>query len=1097
MTTNDKSRGSASDSSGGSSGTGFDSGGNAPDNGLPEPRGILERVLRGSIRNRGLVVLTAVVLTVLGVYNFLRLPIDAVPDITNVQVQVNTAVEGLPPVDVEKLITFPIETAMAGLPQLEQTRSLSRYGLSQVTVIFKDGTDIYFARQLVSERLQEVRGSLPEGLAEPSMGPIATGLGEIFMWIVELEPGAVKPDGTPYTSMDLREIQDWVVKPQLATVEGVTEVNTIGGYRKQYEVSPDPVRLLAYGLTLHDVLLALERNNSTAGAGWVDHKGEQYLVSSDGRVSSVEDIENIVVATRNGVPIHIHDVGAVGFGVEPRTGAATENGKEVVLGTAFMLVGENSRTVSKRVAARLEEIKPSLPPGVIVRPVYDRTKLVDATLRTVETNLLEGAILVIVALFLLLGNVRGALIVALIIPISMLIAVTGMVQNKISANLLSLGAIDFGIIVDGAVVMVENMVRRFGERQKKLGRSLTKPERLREAFTSAREVARPTLFGMIIIMIVYLPILSLTGIEGKMFRPMAQVVLLALAAALVLTMTFVPAIVALTFRGRVREKESPVLRFVRRIYEPTLRASLRFRYITILAAVAILAGSGFLATQLGSEFLPTLDEGDFTLHAMRIPGTSLTQAIRMQHDVEETLVAFPEVELVYSKIGTAEIANDPMPPHVSDVFVIMKPRKEWPNPRKTRDEIVQEFEQELNLLPGNVYEYTQPIEMRFNELIAGIRSDIAVKVFGDDLEVLRDTAHEIEAVLAQVPGASDVKTEQVSGLPMLTVNIDRTAISRYGLSVRDVQEVVSTALGGEHVGEVFEGDRRFDIVVRLSQEIRDDIRQLELLTVPVEGQPSTLPAGARAFHHGDDGHAEFIPLTVVADIELIEGPNQVSRENGKRRVVVQANVRGRDLGGFVAEAQRRVEASVNIPSGYWVTWGGQFENLIAARGRLMIVVPVALLLILLLLFLAFGSARDAVIVFTGVPLALTGGILFLALRGIPFSISSAVGFIALSGVAVLNGVVMLSFVRRLRANGVSVHEALMQGCAARLRPVLMTALVASVGFIPMATATGRGAEVQRPLATVVIGGIISSTMLTLVVLPALYSIAHRRRNGSA
>jgi cobalt-zinc-cadmium resistance protein CzcA len=521
--------------------------------------------------------------------------------------------------------------------------------------------------------------------------------------------------------------------------------------------------------------------------------------------------------------------------------------------------------------------------------------------------------------------------------------------------------------------------------------------------------------------------------------------------------------------------------------------ALRFRYVTVVLAVAILAGSGLVATQLGSEFLPTLDEGDMTLHAMRIPGTSLTQAIAMQHDVEETLIDFPEVSLVYSKIGTAEIANDPMPPHVSDVFVILRPRKEWPDPRKTREELVADFEQKLNLLPGNVYEYTQPIEMRFNELIAGIRSDIAVKVFGDDLDVLRDTAHDIEKVLAQVPGASDVKTEQVSGLPMLTVNIDRTAISRYGLSVRDVQEVVSTALAGENVGEVFEGDRRFDLVVRLPEEIRDDIRQLELLPVPVEGRPTTLSAGAQAFHHGDDGHAEFIPLGVVADIELIEGANQVSRENGKRRVVVQANVRGRDLGGFVTDAQQRVSAAVSIPSGYWITWGGQFENLIAARQRLLFVVPVALLLIFLLLFLAFGSARDAIIVYTGVPLALTGGILSLALRGIPFSISSAVGFIALSGVAVLNGVVMLSFVRRLRSNGLSVHEALKEGCAARLRPVLMTALVASMGFIPMALATGRGAEEQRPLATVVIGGILSSTLLTLVVLPALYSIVYRGR----
>jgi cobalt-zinc-cadmium resistance protein CzcA len=1074
---------------------------NAPgqrDAGPAEPRGVLERVLRASINNRGLVVLAVALLTLVGAYNVTHLPIDAVPDITNVQVQINTAVEGLPPVDVERLITFPIETAMAGLPNLEQTRSLSRYGLSQVTVVFEDGTDIYFARQLVSERLLEVRDNLPEGMAQPSMGPTATGLGEIFMWVVESEPGAVKEDGSSYTAVDLREIQDWVVKPQLATVDGVTEVNTIGGYRRQYEVSPDPVRLLAYGLTMHDVLLALERNNSTAGAGWIDHKGEQYLVGVDGRVHTVEDIGDVVVATRNGVPIHVHEVADVGMGFEPRTGAATENGREVVLGTAFMLIGENSRTVSHGVAERVEEVQKSLPPGVVIRPVYDRTRLVDATLHTVRTNLLEGAALVIAVLFLLLGNFRGAIIVALVIPLSMLFAVTGMVQNKISANLLSLGAIDFGIIVDGSVVMVENIVRRFATKQKSLGRVLTRAERLKEAYDSAREVARPTLFAMAIIMIVYLPILTLSGIEGKMFKPMAQVVLLALASALVLSMTFIPAAVALTFRGKVREKESPVLRGLRRLYTPTLAWALRFRYVTVALAALLIAASGLLAARLGSEFLPTLDEGDMTLHAIRIPGTSLTQAVEMQHDVETTLQQFPEVELVYSKIGTAEIANDPMPPHVSDVFVILKERGEWPDPGKTREELVADFEKELDLLPGNVYEYTQPIEMRFNELIAGIRSDVAVKVFGDDLDMLRETAHQIEEVVAAVPGASDVKTEQVSGLPLLTVKLDRVAISRYGLSVRDVQEVVSTAFAGEPVGEVFEGDRRFDIVVRLPESIRSDLRQLRNLPVPVQGQPAMVPTGAGAFHYDAEGHAEFIPLDVVADIELVEGPNQVSREGGKRRVVVQANVRGRDLGGFVAEAQERVDEAVDIPPGYWITWGGQFENLIAARERLIVVVPVALLLIFLLLFLAFGSAKDAIIVFTGVPLALTGGIVALTLRGIPFSISAAVGFVALSGVAVLNGVVMLSFVRRLRARGTTVLRALEEGCAARLRPVIMTALVASLGFVPMAIATGRGAEVQRPLATVVIGGIVSSTLLTLVVLPALYRIVHRdRREESA
>lgn len=1056
--------------------------------------GILGRILGLAIERRALVMLAVTALAIVGVYDFTRLPIDAVPDITNVQVQINTTVEGLSPVDVEKLVTYPIESAMAGIPRLEQTRSISRYGLSQVTVIFEDGTDIYFARQLVGERLQEVKSGLPEGLADPSMGPIATGLGEIFMWVVESEPGAVKADGTPYTSMDLREIQDWVVRPQMVTVPGVTEVNTIGGYRKQYEVMPDPTRLVAYGLTLHDILLSIAGNNSSAGAGWVEQKGERYLVNTDGRVGNAADIEDIVVATRDGIPIHVHDVARVGLGREQRTGAATERGGEVVLGTAFMLVGENSRAVSKRLAAKLDDVVASLPEGVIARAVYDRTGLVDATLHTVRTNLVEGAALVVAILFLLLGNFTGALIVALVIPLSMLFAVTGMVENRISANLLSLGAIDFGIIVDGAVVMVENMVRRFGLRQKELGRVLDKRERLREAYAAAREVAGPTLFGVAIIMIVYLPILTLTGIEGKMFRPMAQVVLLALAGALALTFTFVPAVVVLAMRGRVAERDRIVLRGVQRLYAPTLRLAIRFRRAVVVAAALLLVGTGLVATRLGSEFLPTLDEGDFAIHALRIPGTSLEQAVRMQHDIEVALASFPEVANVYSKIGTAEIATDPMPPSVSDVFVITKPRSQWPDPDKPRDALIAGFERELGLLAGNVYEFTQPIEMRFNELIAGVRSDVAVKVFGDDLDVLRDTAHDIEAVLAEVGGASDVKTEQVSGLPILTVHIDRAALARYGINVSAVQDVVRTAFAGAHAGEVFEGDRRFDIVVRLPESVRRDVRTLETLPVPVPARPGG-PAGVTTgvFHHTDQSHAEFIPLGVVADIRLAEGPAQVSRENGKRRVVVQANVRGRDLGGFVAEAREAVAARVDIPAGYWVDWGGEFENLTAARNRLLVVVPAALLSILILLFMAFGSARDATIVFTGVPLALTGGVLALAVRGIPFSISAAVGFIALSGVAVLNGVVMLSFVRRLRERGASLRSALLEGCSVRLRPVLMTALVASLGFLPMALATGRGAEVQRPLATVVVGGIVSSTLLTLVVLPALYHIVHERR----
>ncbi len=1050
---------------------------------------MLERILRFAILQRSLVVLGAVGIAVLGVFQFTRLPIDAVPDITTVQVQVNTVVEGMSPVEVERRITFPIETAMAGLPDLTETRSLSRYGLSQVTIVFRDGTSIYFARQLVNERLQEARAGLPDG-ADPQMGPIATGLGEIFMWTVEANPGALRPDGAPYTATDLREVQDWIIKPQLRTVPGVTEVNTIGGYRKQYHVTPDPSRLIAYGLTLRDVELAITNNNSSAGGGYIDHKGEQYLVTASGRISSPADIRRIVVATRDGVPIHVHELAHVGEGRELRTGAATENGQEVVLGTAFMLIGENSRTVSQRLAARLEQVQRSLPAGVLARTVYDRTELVDATLETVKKNLLEGAVLVVVVLFLLLGNFTAALIVALVIPLSMLFAVSGMVTGRISANLLSLGAIDFGIIVDGAVVIVENMLRRLAAKQHQTGRLLTLTERLHESLVSAVEVGRPTLFGVGIIMIVYLPILTLTGIEGKMFRPMAQVVLLALGGALVLSFTLVPALVAMLLRGKVSEVESPVIRVTRGAYLPALRWAMRYPGPVVVAAVVLVAGCAALASRLGSEFVPTLDERDIAIHALRIPGTSLEQAVRMQGGVEQTLRSFPEVERVFAKIGTAEIATDPMPPSVADVFVILKPRTDWPDRHRAKPDLIAAMERKLNLLPGNVYEYTQPIQMRFNELIAGVRADVAVKVFGDDLDAMLASANDIARVLRGIRGAADVKVEQVSGLPILTIEVDRDATARYGLNVADVQGVIRTALAGSVAGQVFEGDRRFDIVVRLPEAIRSDLRRLEMLPIPVMASPRSLLPGALPSAHAS-ATTEFIPLGVVAKLRLEEGPNQVSRENGKRRVVVQANVRGRDIGGFVHDAQQVVARDVTVATGNWLVWGGQFENMIAARTRLTIVVPVALLLIFLLLFGAFGSLKDALLVFSGVPMALTGGVLALVLRGLAFSITAGVGFIALSGVAVLNGVMLLSFIRQLRAEGRPLETALLEGCSTRLRPVLMTALVASLGFVPMALATGTGAEVQRPLATVVIGGIVSSTLLTLLVLPVLYRLVHR------
>jgi heavy metal efflux system protein len=1052
---------------------------------------MLERIIDFAIRNRWVVMAATLAMAVLGIYNFGRLPIDAVPDITNVQVQVNTEAPGMSPLEVEQQITTRVELAMGGIPGVHYIRSISRYGLSQLTIVFRDDVDIYFARQLVNERLREASEDLPPGVSQPAMGPIATGLGEIYMWTVEADSGALRPDGLPYTAMDFREAQDWIVKPQLRTVPGVTEVNTIGGYVKQYHVTPDPAKLVAYGLTFRSVLDALSANNLNAGAGYIEHIGEQYLVRIPGVITNVDDVGAILVGVEDGTPIRIRDLATIGVGEELRTGAATENGEEVVLGTVFMLVGANSRTVSHDVAARMEEIQSTLPQGLKARTVYDRTRLVDATLHTVRENLTYGAVLVIAVLFLLLGNARAALLVALTIPLAGLFAVTGMVQNRISGNLMSLGAIDFGIIVDGAVVMVENMVRRFGQRQHELGRLLTLEERLHEAFESAREVAKPTLVGVGIIMIVYLPILTLSGIEGKMFKPMALTVLLALTGALILTFTFVPAGVAVFLRGRVAERESAAVRGVKRAYAPALRQALRFRWGVIAAAVVLVVACLLLGTRMGSEFIPSLDEGDIAMHAMRIPSTSLSQAIEMQHQLEERIATVPEVERVFAKIGTAEIATDPMPPSVADVFIIMKPRDQWPNSRKRKDQLVKEIEELVSTVPGNNYEFTQPIQMRFNELIAGVRSDLAVKVFGDDLEIMLAQANRIASILREIPGAADVKAEQVTGLPLMTVEIDRNAIARYGLDVADVQDVIEIAIGGKSAGNVWEGDRRFELVVRLPEGVRDDLHHLEFLPIPLPEGPDARGAAAASLDGMRHIEAKYLPLSAIAKVGIAEGPNQISRENGKRRVVVQANVRGRDLGSFVAEAQRRVEAEVSLPAGYWMTWGGQFENLIAARQRLAFVVPLSLLLIFALLFASFGSVKHTLIVFSGVPLALTGGILALWVRDIPFSISAGVGFIALSGIAVLNGLVLVSFINALRRQGTPLEEAITTGALTRLRPVLMTALVASLGFVPMAIATGSGAEVQRPLATVVIGGVLSSTLLTLVVLPALYRVFHR------
>jgi cobalt-zinc-cadmium resistance protein CzcA len=1044
---------------------------------------MFERIMRFSIEHRWLVMLAVVGMMAIGVFSYKKLPIDAVPDITNVQVQINTAATGYSPLEVEQRVTFPIETVMAGLPNLEQTRSLSRYGLSQITVVFKDGTDIHFARQLVNQRIQESKETLPDGVS-PMMGPISTGLGEIYLWTVESLPGAKKADGTPYTPTDLREIQDWIIKPQLRNVVGVTEINSIGGYAKEYHVTPNPAKLASYNLTLQDLVVALERNNSNVGAGYIEKKGEQFLIRVPGQVRNIEDIRNVILSNVQNVPVRMRDVAEVGVGRELRTGAATDNGQEVVLGTVFMLIGQNSRVVSQAVDKKMVEINRTLPAGVKAYTVYDRTVLVDKAIGTVKRNLLEGAVLVIAILFLFLGNIRAALITAMVIPLSMLFTFTGMVTYKVSANLMSLGALDFGIIIDGAVVIVENCVRRLAHAQEHHKRSLTRAERFHEVFAAAKEARRPLLFGQLIIMIVYIPIFALTGVEGKMFHPMAFTVVAALVGAMILSMTFIPAAVALFIGERVSEKENRLMNMASRAYKPMLALVMRSKAIVLTLAAVLVILSGALATRLGSEFVPSLNEGDFAIQALRIPGTSLTQSLALQRQLESGLKAkFPEIERVFARTGTAEIASDPMPPNISDGYVMLKPQSEWPAPKKTRDELLAAVQAEAARYPGNNYEFSQPIQLRFNELISGVRSDVAVKIFGDDMDVLNDTAAKVAATLNRVPGAAEVKIEQTTGLPMLTVNIDREKTTRYGLNIGDVQETIAIATGGRTAGTMFEGDRRFDIIVRLPEHLRTDLEALKRLPIPLSGSK----AGASG---GDAGATSYIPLAEVASLDFTPGPNQISREDGKRRIVVSANVRGRDIGTFVPEAEAMILKEVRIPPGYWTRWGGTFEQLQSATQRLQVVVPLALFLVFTLLFVMFNNVKDGLLVFTGIPFALTGGILALWLRDIPMSISAAVGFIALSGVAVLNGLVMLSFIRTLREEGMGLDDAINTGALTRLRPVLMTALVASLGFIPMAIATGTGAEVQRPLATVVIGGILSSTILTLLVLPLLYRLAH-------
>lgn len=1032
----------------------------------------MDSIIQLSLRRRWLILALALCVAAFGIVDLQRLPIDAVPDITNVQVQINTEAVGYSPLEVESRVTYPVETAMAGLPRLQLTRSISRYGLSQVTVVFEEGTDIDLARQRVNERIQEVRGELPDGLA-PSMGPVATGLGEVFTYSVSAREGARRADGKPYDITDLRTLQDWVVRPQLRQVPGVTEVNTIGGFEKQYHVTPDPSRLLAYGLSLTDLSRALAENNGNVGAGYIEKNGAQYLVRVPGQVESAEDLRRIVVARIEGLPIAVSDVANVAVGRELRTGAATLDGEEAVLGTTLMLMGENSRTVSRRVAEALTSVQKSLPDGVTIEPLYDRTTLVDATIGTVTENLLIGAVLVLVVLFGMLGNLRAALITAAVIPLAMLMTVSGMVEYGVSANLMSLGALDFGLIVDGALIIVENALLRLGQAQASRGGTLPLAERLEVVRNATLEVWRPSVVSVAVVVLVNLPIFALVGVEGKMFHPMAFTVVSALIAALVISLTVVPAAIALFVTGPVREHENVVVERVRAAYGPVLRAVIRNRVVVSCLALVLVLAAAMYATRMGSEFIPDLDEGDVALHAMRITGTGVEQATAMQRQLETAFKRLPEVRHVFSKIGTSDVATDPMPPHVADTFVMLEPRDEWPDSGKAKSALLSELSAAAEAVPGSNYEFTQPIQMRFNELIAGVRSDVGVKVFGDDLSTLLALGRRIETIASKVPGAADVKVEQIDGLPILTVQLDRRALARLGLDVRMVQELLETAIGGHEAGRVFEGDQRFAIVVRLPESVRTDFVALQRL-------PVMLPDGG------------YVPLSEIARIELTPGPNQVSRENGKRRVVVTMNARDRDLGSFVADVQQALDSQLQLPSGYWVEYGGTFEQLQSAAARLQWLVPATLVLIFALLALTFGNLRDAALVFSGVPLALTGGVFALALRDIPLSISAGVGFMTLSGVAVLTGVVMVSAISTLRATH-SVEESIVQGAMLRLRPILMVALVASLGFVPMALNTGIGAEVQRPLATVVIGGIVSATVLSLLVLPALYRLAHRDR----
>lgn len=1027
---------------------------------------MINAIIRFAVAQRLLVMLMVIIMAAAGLYSLQNLPIDAVPDVTNVQVQVLTSAPSLAPLEVERQITFPVEVAMSGIPGVEEIRSISRFGLSAVTVVFHDDVDIYFARQLVLERLSQAREQIPENIGSPEMGPVSTGLGEIYQYELKAK------EGSGYDATDLRTIQDWSVRRQLLGVPGIAEINSFGGYEKQYQVRLEPAKLQSYGLTLRDVLEAVGRNNANVGGAYIEHGSEQYLLRGIGLVEKPEDIANIIVKTgKEGVPVYVRDVGEIVTGATVRQGAVTADGKgEIVAGIVLMLKGENSRAVVNRVKERVEQVKKTLPKGVELHPFYDRTELVDRTIYTVVKNLVEGAILVIIVLILLLGNWRGSLLVATVIPLSMLFAAILMRIFNVSGNLMSLGSLDFGLIVDGAVIVVENAVRRRAEAQH---HGLKEPPE-RTILESCLEVGRPVVFAVAIITIVYLPILSLTGIEGKMFKPMALTVVFALIGSLILSLTYIPAALTFILRGQVSETESPIIRFSKRIYRPALAFVMRYRMQSLAVATALVIMSGMLFPFLGAEFIPRLEEGSIAVQIARLPSVSLTESINIATDTEKVLRSFPEVTAVISKTGRAEVATDPMGVDLSDLYVELKPHDQWTT-AKTKELLIEKMAERLDdQVPNASFSFSQPIELRVSELISGVRSDVAIKLFGDDLDTLKQTADQIAASVSKVTGAADVKVEATSGLPQLQIKVDRAAVARYGINVEDVNDLVESIVAGKEAGQVYEGEQRFNLVVRLNEENSKDVETIKNLLV-------SAPNGAR------------IPLSQLADIKIVEGAAQISREATRRRISVELNVRGRDINSFVKDAQAKLAKDVRLPAGYYMTWGGQFENLQRATARLLIVVPIALLLIFLFLFMTFKSVKQAVLIYTSIPLAIIGGVVALYLRGLPFSISAGVGFIALFGVAVLDGVVMVSYINHLRDEGQSILQAVTEGADARLRPILMTALVASLGFVPMAIATSAGAEVQRPLATVVIGGLVVSTVLKLLVLPMLYGWLERER----